>query len=34
MKAGSDFDLTRYAPVAERITQFYCAILPAASSRS
>ena len=25
MKAGSDFDLSRYAPVAERITQFYCA---------
>ena len=25
MKAGSDFDLTRYATVAERITQFYCA---------
>lgn len=23
MKAGGDFDLTRYAPVAERITQFY-----------
>jgi hypothetical protein len=25
MKSGSDFDLTRYAPVAERITNFYAA---------
>jgi hypothetical protein len=25
MKSGSDFDLTRYAPVAERVTNFYAA---------